>query len=116
MIDLLPRIAPYFLAFIRYLLAVIFFQSSLEKLRERQKFVDTVASYQLLPGFAVRPFGLSLPGVELILALILLSGWQARLAAVFTSLLYLLFIGALSITIFRGRTNIDCGCYGLRLD
>ncbi len=112
MIAWILYISPYLLAAVRFLLAIVFLQSSVEKIREPDIFVKTVAAYRLLPKFVIRPFGFSLPWLELMLGLVLLSGWQTRLAAILTGMLYLLFIGALGINLLRGQTNMNCGCFG----
>lgn len=103
---------PIFLALVRYILAVVFLVASLGKIREPGSFIKTVAGYRLLPSFVVRPFGLLLPWIEFALGVILLIGWETRLASVATCLLYLMFIGALTINLARGRKDLDCGCFG----
>ena len=100
------------LAILRYLLAGLFVTAALRKIPHPKQFVEAVRAYQVLPRFAVAPFGILLPWVELSLGTMLLIGWYAKLAAALTGVLYIVFTIAVGINLFRGRKNLDCGCFG----
>jgi len=100
------------LTILRYLLAGLFIVAALQKIPHPKQFVEAVRAYQVLPRFAVAPFGILLPWVELGLGMMLLIGWYTKPVAVLTGLLYAAFTLALGINLFRGRKNIDCGCFG----
>ena len=97
---------------VRVLLALVFLTSSLSKLRHPRAFTSTVTGYYILPLHWVHPFASTLPWLELALGLILLIGWQTRLAALTSIALLLLFLAAMSINLARGRKDLDCGCSG----
>ncbi len=104
----------HFLALSRWLLAAVFLASAWGKLRRPLRFTSVVAAFRLLPGAFVRPFALALPWLEAGLGLALLAGWQMRIAAALSAALLLAFILAMGINLARGRTNLDCGCFGAR--
>ncbi len=103
-----------FLAVLRYGLALLFLFSSINKILDNRYFYAVVQSYRLLPKFATRPVSFLLPWVELILGILLIAGWNAKLVGWATAILYGLFTAALCINLFRGRSNLDCGCFGAR--
>jgi len=94
-------------------LGVIFLLSAIPKLRRPKGFVLTVMEYRVLPPLPSRIYGWSLPPLELLLALLLLSGTDVRLTALVLSLLLLSFILAVSVNIARGR-DLNCGCFGTK--
>ena len=107
-------LTPYFLAFLRYLLGGLLIFASLHKIPKPMLFVETVKTYKLLPPYAVRPFGYGLPWIELILGILLLIGWQTKTVAVINGGLYAAFTIALIINFFRGRRELNCGCFGTK--
>ncbi|NUM44519.1 MAG: DoxX family membrane protein [Anaerolineales bacterium] len=105
------------LFFSRSFLGVIFFRAFFPKFRHPRSFAAAVQAYQLIPKSWVYPFALTLPWLELALGLLLLVGWQTRLAALTSAALLLLFLVAMGITLARGRkdpskANLDYGCSG----
>lgn len=88
--------------------ALLLLVGSVAKLRHRVELPAVIANYRLLPQPAVRPVALLLPWAEGAIGLALLAG--ERVAAVAAMLLLLLFAGAMSANIRRGRSHIDCGC------
>ncbi len=104
----------YFLAVVRYGLAALFLFSSIHKIRDQRSFYNTVLSYRLLPTYAIRPFSLLLPWVELALSILLIVGWNTKLVGWITGTLYGLFFMALSVNLIRRRKELDCGCFGAK--
>ncbi len=81
------------------------------KLRQPKRFVFTVLRYQVLPLWLGQLYGWLLPPLELLLALLILSGTAIRLVSITMLLLLLSFIGAVSMNMARGR-EFDCNCFG----
>jgi len=74
-------------------------------------FATQVDSYQLLPERAVSLVAHTLPFFELILGLLLLTGWQLRFFASLTSALLLAFFVVMLRSYSKGM-EINCGCFG----
>lgn len=92
-------------------LALIFLTSAVPKLRHPKGFILAVLEYRILPSRLSWWYARLLPPLELLLALLLLSGTAVRLATVVVSLLLLSFMIAVGINVARGR-NLDCHCFG----
>lgn len=95
---------------IRVLVALVFLNAALGKLRHHLTFQGVVSNYRLLPEMAVPGFAMLLPPAELTVAAALLfapSFWPELSAA----MLLLLFGAAMAVNILRGRRHIDCGCF-----
>lgn len=95
------------------ILGTVFLGSAIPKLRHPRGFVLTVLEYRVLPLTLSRFYGWILPPLELLLALLVLSGTSVRLAAIVISLLLFSFIVAVGINMARGR-ELDCGCFGTK--
>jgi uncharacterized membrane protein YphA (DoxX/SURF4 family) len=93
----------------RFILAFVFLNASLSKLFAPAHFALAVRNYRLLPASLNEPVARWLPRLELALALALLLGVAAGIAAGVAALMLVLFAGAVSINLARGR-EIDCGC------
>lgn len=100
------------LTFTRFVLGIVFLFSATGKIRNPDYFVRVVSNYQILPKPLVKPFALCLPWVEVLTGVLLLFGYQTRIAAVISGGLFLVFFLALEINLVRGHTNMDCGCFG----
>lgn len=90
-------------------LGLIFLTSGVSKLRHRVLLPGVIASYRLLPDFAVAPVAIALPFVETLTGAALIAGITPVPVAV-AILLLTVFAAAMAINIRRGRTHIDCGC------
>jgi len=92
------------------LTAAVFLASAVPKLRHPRGFAVTVMAYEILrPGLALLWARIQ-PPVELLVALMLLTGTFVRPVSVVAILLLCSFIIAVIINLTRGR-NIDCGCF-----
>ncbi len=92
-------------------LSIVFLTSAVPKLRHPKGFILAVLEYRILPVRLSWWYARVLPPLELLLALLLLSGTAVRLAASVVSLLLLSFMIAVGINMARGR-NLDCHCFG----
>ncbi len=93
------------------LLGLVFLASSLPKLRSPKGFMLRVLEYRILPAPLARTYARLLGPIELLLAVLLLTGAAIRLASAVACGLLLSFIFAIAVNLIRGR-DIDCGCYG----
>jgi hypothetical protein len=93
-------------------LALIFGASGAIKLRDLEMFEGSLANYQLAPTWMERPLAYLLPITECAAAAGLLPASTRAMAASTLLALLTIFTGAVAINLARGRTNIDCGCFG----
>jgi hypothetical protein len=89
-------------------LGLMFAVGAIGKLRNRLKWNEMLAAYQLLPLATIAPVAVLMPLAELVVAGGLFAGLP--LAGVAGAGLMLLFALAISINLLRGRTGLDCGC------
>jgi uncharacterized membrane protein YphA (DoxX/SURF4 family) len=98
----------------RLLLGAIFLASSVGKVGEHRRFAATVAALKLIPRTWVRPIALALIGIELVVAVLLLLGWRSQSVSALCGLLLAIFTTAMGISLLRGYTDLECGCFGTR--
>ena len=92
--------------------AAIFAASGALKFYDLETFRGAVTNYRLIPEWLATPFAWTAPVIESAAALgLLLSPIRASAALVLIVLLGV-FTGAIAINLARGRTDIDCGCFG----
>jgi Methylamine utilisation protein MauE len=91
-------------------LALLLSLAAWHKLGARVQFAAAVRGYRLLPGGLVGPVVVLLPLLEFALALAWLSGLARGVVAAATAGLLLLYAAAMTVNLWRGRVDIDCGC------
>lgn len=96
---------------LRLVLAAIFAFAALPKLLDPIAFARDIDNYRMVPDALIGPLALLLPAAELVIALALVTGVQARGAAIVSALLLFGFAGGMIQAIVRG-INLDCGCFG----
>lgn len=97
---------------LRLLLGAVFIYAAYTKLRQPWLlFALSIDSYQLLPQWAVLTVARTLPWLELLLGLLLVSGFGLRYAALLTSAQLVIFLGVMVRAYAKGL-GIDCGCFG----
>ena len=97
---------------LRLLLAAVFLYAAYTKLRQPWLlFAMSIDSYQLLPQWAVLFVARTLPWMELLLGLLLASGYVLPYAALATSAQLLVFFSIMARAYAKGL-GIDCGCFG----
>ena len=98
---------------LRLLLAAVFLYAAYTKLRQPYLlFAMSIDAYQLLPEWAVLTLGRTIPWLELLLGILLATGYGLRYAAAGATLLLGLFFAVMLHAYVKGM-GIDCGCFGL---
>jgi len=92
--------------------AAIFLASGVLKFYDLEAFRSAVANYRILPSRLVTPFAWAVPTVESAAA----AGLLVAATRPWPVLALLGLLGAFTLAIVinlaRGRTDIDCGCFG----
>ncbi len=101
----------WLLLVLRLLIGAVFFYSGAIKLDDPVAFSDSIASFKILSPLLINVVALALPPFELLIGLILISGWRLRAASFSTLVLTALFTVALGQAHYRGL-QVDCGCFG----
>ncbi|MCP5050537.1 MAG: DoxX family membrane protein [bacterium] len=94
----------------RLLLGGIFIAASIDKITHARAFSDIVYNYQLLPEMFIYVWAITLPWLEFISGILLVTGIYKRAAASMLGGLLVIFIIAISINLIRG-IEFDCGCF-----
>jgi uncharacterized membrane protein len=102
-------------AFTVTLLSAVFFAAGLSKLRALETFEGVVQNFRLLPERLVAPAAYILPIVEVAVAAALLMPLSRSYGAWAAAGLLGIFTVAVAINLFRGRREIDCGCFNSEL-
>lgn len=97
--------------FLQFLLALVFAGAAISKIQNTDEFHGVVRNFRLVPEPLDGIVAFVLPWMELAIAASLLTGIATHLSAAAAGVLLLVFAGAIAINIFRGRTEIDCGCF-----
>jgi uncharacterized membrane protein YphA (DoxX/SURF4 family) len=93
------------------LLGILFLVAAAAKIKDPPAFAQEIFNYGLLPAAGVNLLALFLPWLELLCGVLLFLGYWRRAAASTVAAMLIVFIGALSINLARGRA-VDCGCFG----
>jgi uncharacterized membrane protein YphA (DoxX/SURF4 family) len=95
---------------LRLILGIVFLYASFDKILHPEAFAQAVYNYQILPYSTINLVALTLPWLELILGLCLISGfWLPGATAISTGLLTV-FIVAMAYNEIRGL-DVHCGCF-----
>jgi len=92
--------------------AAIFAASGGLKFYDLEAFRGAVVNYRLLPEWLATPFAWTAPIIESAAALGLLLASIRASAALVLIVMLTVFTAAIVINLARGRTDIDCGCFG----
>jgi putative oxidoreductase len=94
----------------RLILGVIFIYASIDKIAHPDQFARIVYNYKILPQFLINIFAVTLPWVEFLAGLFLILGIFTESASLLVSFLFIIFIIATSVNLFRG-VDLNCGCF-----
>lgn len=101
-----------FILVLRTVLGAIFVYAGYVKLRDPwQLFAAGIASYEILPMWAVRITAQTLPWFEVLIGLLLMVGRWLRTSTTATSFLLLVFFSSMVRAFAQGK-EINCGCFG----
>jgi uncharacterized membrane protein YphA (DoxX/SURF4 family) len=101
----------WFLLVLRLALGGVFLYAGILKAANPQAFADSIATFKMLPPQLVNIVALGLPPFEILLGLMLLSGWKVRPPSLAVAGLAIVFGIALGQALFRGLA-VYCGCFG----
>lgn len=97
--------------FLQFLLGLVFAGAAISKIQHTDEFHGVVRNFRLVPEPLDGVIAHVLPWLELAIAASLFTGIATHLSAAAAGLLLIVFAVAIAINIFRGRTEIDCGCF-----
>lgn len=105
------RLVVWFERLCRWGIAGIFLAAAVPKILDPSGFASDISHYALVPDPLVNIMAATLPWVEAVAGLALLSGFAAEGAIVLVNLLLVTFMAALAWALAKGL-DIDCGCFG----
>lgn len=100
----------YLIMSLRIFVGCTLFLSGLSKILNFDNFTMVAYSYKILPISIAPLFIFVLPIVEYSIGLLLILGVKIRISAIVSTLLFVIFIIAVGVNIFRGN-NSSCGCF-----
>jgi uncharacterized membrane protein YphA (DoxX/SURF4 family) len=92
-------------------IGVIFVWAGLAKIGDPRSFAEQVHNFRMVPVALENLVAITLPWVELVAGLALLTRARARAGAVIASVLMAAFTVGVAIALARGL-DIECGCFG----
>jgi len=95
-----------------FAMAALLLSAAGAKWRAVAEFRAVVANYRVLPPPLTGAAAIALPALETLVAVLLLVAPARRGAALGGAVLLLLYAGAISVNLWRGRRDLDCGCAG----
>jgi hypothetical protein len=105
-----PAVDPAVATLAGLAIALLFASAGLGKLRHASRFRATLDAYHVLPAALVPAACRALPCVELMLAAALIAPASRALAAALSAAVLLAYGAGISINLWRGRRDLDCGC------
>lgn len=94
----------------RLYLGGLFIYASMYKISYAGEFAETIASYMIVPHWAVNLVAVLMPWTELICGILLIAGFRAKSANAVIMGLLSLFTIAIFVSLLRD-TPIGCGCF-----
>ena len=103
-------IDPLFSLFIGLCFAFLFGMAGVHKLRAPQETQQLIEHYQVMPRSLTASARWMIPSIETAVALGLLFPATRTMAAVAGAVLLGIYAAAMTINLYRGRRDLDCGC------
>lgn len=104
-----------FIPFSVCLLVVVFAAAGLAKIRAIDTLEGVIQNFRVLPSQWSRPLAFVLPPAEIAVAAALTVPATRASGAVAAAALLGVFTFAIAINLYRGRREIDCGCFSSEL-
>jgi len=101
---------PWLGLLLRVYVGGVFVYASMYKINYPGEFAETIASYQLLPYWAINITALVMPWLELVSGALLILGVRTKSAAAVIGGMLILFSLAILVALLRG-IPIGCGCF-----
>jgi uncharacterized membrane protein YphA (DoxX/SURF4 family) len=101
---------PWLGLLLRVYVGGVFIYASMYKINYPGEFAETIASYQLLPYWAINITALVMPWLELVSGALLILGVRTKSAAAVIGGMLILFSLAILVALLRG-IPIGCGCF-----
>ena len=96
----------------RIALGGIFIYASLDKIAHPAEFAKAIGNYHVLPFGLENLLALTLPWLELLAGVALITGVMVDGAAIMVIIMNIVFIFAISQALARG-ISIECGCFSV---
>jgi uncharacterized membrane protein YphA (DoxX/SURF4 family) len=96
----------------RIVLGGIFIYASLDKIAHPAEFAKAIGNYHVLPFGLENLLALTLPWLELLAGVALITGVMVDGAAIMIIIMNIVFIFAISQALARG-ISIECGCFSV---
>ena len=96
----------------RLILGVTFIYASYNKILAPAEFAKLVYGYDLFPPETINLISITIPFIELISGIALITGIYKRAAALIIIGMLIAFIISISINVIRGH-EFDCGCFSV---
>lgn len=96
----------------RIVLGGIFIYASLDKIAHPAEFAKAIGNYHILPFGLENLLSLTLPWLELLAGVALITGVMIDGAAIMVIIMNIIFIFAISQALARG-ISIECGCFSV---
>jgi uncharacterized membrane protein YphA (DoxX/SURF4 family) len=100
----------YLALVLRLYIAGLFVYAGMYKINYAAEFAETIASYRMVPYWAVNFMAVTMPWIELISGILLICGIRVRSAAVVAGALLAAFTLGIAVNLIR-NSPISCGCF-----
>lgn len=97
----------------RIVVGWVFIYAAVGKIADPADFANDIENYQLLPDFMINIIALTLPWIELVCGVFLITGIRIRANALLATMIFAVFNIAVFFAMAKGL-NIDCGCFSDR--
>jgi len=101
----------YLLTIIRLFLGFMFIFAAVTKISDPEGFSQAIYNYKIIPLSFVNILAIILPWIELCAGILMIFGISVKENSAIIFGLLLIFIIAITISLFRGL-DINCGCFG----
>lgn len=103
---------PWLTIRVQLALGALFVIAAIPKIADPPSFAHMIYNYRIVPGSLINLMALTMPWVELLAGLALITGVWKRAALGLIGAMLVVFIIAIAINLARGNA-IDCGCFNV---